>query len=111
MNPGKMDRRITIQSATEVADVYGQPVKTWADIATHPNVWAEVIPLRQGEQFESKQTNATVDTTFRIRWRTDLDEAMRVLYASTPYDIHGIQEIRRQEGLELMTSARIQEAV
>ena len=111
LQAGRLDAQITLQSATEAQDVFGEPIQTWSDLTTDPTVWAEVIPLSGRERFEAQQVNAEVDTTFRIRYRTDLDEQMRVVYNSTPYDIHAIQELRRREGLELLTVARIQEAV
>ena len=110
LQAGRMDAQITLQSATAAQDVFGQPIDTWADLATDPTVWAEVIPLSGRERFQAQQVDAEVTTTFRIRWRTDLDEEMRVVYDSTPYDIQVIQEMHRREGLDLLTVARIQEA-
>ncbi len=108
-NPGLMDRRITIQSATEAQATDGYPAKTWANISTTPTMWAEVVPLRGRERFDAQQINAEVDTLFRTRYRSDLTEQMRVVYDSTPYDITALTEIGRQQGLEILTAARIQE--
>lgn len=110
LRAGSMDAQITLQSATEAQDVYGEPIKTWANLGTNPTVWAEVLPPTGQEQFDAQQINALAHTTFRIRWRTDLNVEMRVVYDSVPYDIHAINELRRREGLELVTVARIQEA-
>ena len=111
LRSGSLDTQITIQSATEAQDAFGEPIKTWANLATDPTPWAEKIPLSGSERFQAQQVNAEVDTTFRIRYRTDLDEEMRIVLDSTPYDIQGFIELGRREGLDVLTTARIQETV
>lgn len=109
LQAGQLDRQITIQSATEAQATDGFPAKTWANIATDPTVWAQVVPLRGRERFDAQQINAEVDTLFRTRWRSDLTEQMRIVYDSTPYDITALTEMGRRDGLEILTVARIQE--
>lgn len=111
LNPGTHDARITIQTFTEVQSNTGQPVKTWADLTTTPDMWAEVMPPTGREQFESQQVNATAETTFRVRYRSDLNVEMRVVYETTPYDIQALTEIGRQSRLDIRAAARIQDVV
>ena len=84
MRAGRLNRRITLQSATEVRDAYGQAVKTWADVAT---VWAEVMPLSGREREIASQTAAETNVKFRIRWRSDITADMRVVYGGRNYEI------------------------
>lgn len=101
---GDMDRRIVLQRSTMVADEYGEPIKTWADFVTNPEVWAKVRPITGTERFQAQQVNPNTDTRFFIRFRSDVVVKDRVAYNSEHYDILGILEIGRQEGLELITA-------
>lgn len=90
MRAGQLNRRITIQQRTSAQDAAGQPVLTWVDVAT---VWANIagdnglrtihvagdIPL------------SVKRYSFRIRFREGLNEAMRVLYDGTPFDIRAVR--------------------
>ena len=90
--PGSLDRRITIQQNTTTRDAAGQPIDSWADLAT---VWAEVIPVGGSEIFQAKQTGAEAVAKFRIRYRGDILRKMRVVYDSDNYDIADVAEDRR----------------
>ena len=93
-DPGRLDRRITIQQNTPVQDSVGQPIESWADLAT---VWAEVIPVGGSEIFQARQVGAETVAKFRIRYRGDVLRAMRVVYDSDNYDIADVAEDRRFE--------------
>lgn len=84
MRAGKLDQRVTIQSATIARDSYGNEVRTWSTLAT---VWAEVEPLVGREFMEGRQVESEVTTRIRIRYRTDLTTAMRAVHGSVTYDI------------------------
>ena len=94
MQPGDLDRRITIQQNTPTQDGAGQPIESWADLAT---VWAEVVPVGGSETFQAKQTGAEAVAKFRIRYRGDVLRKMRVVYDSDNYDIADVAEDRRFE--------------
>jgi SPP1 family predicted phage head-tail adaptor len=102
MQPGKLDRRITIQRQTVTQDSYGQDVVTWTDLAT---VWAEVGAVRGIERFAAMQTVAEVDTRFVIRHR-DVGPKDRISYGGRTYDIKSVIEIGRREALEIHAQAR-----
>ncbi len=92
--PGSLDRRITIQQNTTTRDAAGQPIPSWADLAT---VWAEVVPTGGREIFEAQQTGAETVAKFRIRYRGDVLRKMRVVYDTDNYDIADVAEDRRFE--------------
>lgn len=90
-NRGRMDRRITIQRATTVADDYGTPIETWADVAT---VWAsKSFPATgSGEvQFDAVHL-ATTNVVFTINYRRDLLHTDRLVEGENIYDITRIAE-------------------
>lgn len=87
MNPGDFDQRIAIQSVTEIADAFGQRIKTFSNLA---NVWAKVEEKSGMEGEMSDQIVATKKVQFLIRWRDDLNERMRIIYRAKTYEIEAI---------------------
>ncbi len=100
MRIGRLDRRIVIQQRTDTKDSHGDPVPAWSALAT---VWAEKLPMRGAERFQSQQTLAQADHRWRIRHRTDVTEKMRISHESEYYDIQSVLEIGRGKGTELVT--------
>lgn len=98
-----MDRRITIKGKSIAENSFGECIETWTDLAT---VWAEVREIRGGERYAAMQTQASVDRIFRIRYRAGITPENIIYYDGKDYDIGGILEIGRREGLEIYASAR-----
>ncbi len=98
---GHLDRRIVLQSPESTRSNTGQEVLEWNDVAT---VWAAVDYARTGsrEQVEGDQLVASNSVVFIIRYRTGLNEKMRLLYQSEPYNITIIRELPNKY-LELTT--------
>lgn len=92
--PGRMTERITIQAYTEIPDGGGGTTKGWANIATNPTIWCEVIAKAGREALVSDRITATMITLFRVRNRPDLDETMRISWRGSNFNIRGI----RREG-------------
>ena len=103
MNIGRMDRRIELQSQSITRDEWNHPVGTWTTLAT---VWATKKERRATEPTEVSQVVALNVVEWFIRHRTDIDAGDRVKYAGNIYDITGVQEIGRAEGLRLITELR-----
>lgn len=107
MSAGKMDRRITLQRATESDDGFSSAGdKTWSDIAT---VWAEVITVSDGERWRAGEVAAHVTHRFRIRYSAtvaDLCPEDRVVYQGDAFNISGVKEIGRRRMIEITASAR-----
>lgn len=97
MRIGPLRHRVTIQSFTVSQDSYGEEIKTWANLASVPTVWADVQVAPAGERFlgAAEQVQATVSLKVRIRYRTDvtvqmrLVEGSRYLYIENVYDPTG----------------------
>ena len=84
---GALDQRVTIQSKSATRNSIGEEVVTWANLVT---VWAHVMPLRGAAFHAANQDQHTVDARFFIRTRTGLDESMRIVWKTNPYDITNI---------------------
>lgn len=87
MRSGTLRERITIQAATVSPDSVGEPIKTWANLATNPTVWASVGSRASGERFISgaEQLRAEVSHTVRIRYRADVTVKMRLQWRTSRY--------------------------
>ena len=104
MNIGRLDRQIQIQTSTQTVDSWNHPTDTWTTLAT---VWATRTDRRSTEQTETNQVTGITTTDWTIRWMTGITHDARVVDAAGQiYEIRGIQEIGRQEGLRLITEIR-----
>ena len=88
--PGKLDQRITFQEYSTTSDGGGGTVKTWADLASTPTVWAHVKANSGGERFEEDRTNATATATFWVRNRSDVTEKDRIVWRGQQYNIRNV---------------------
>ena len=99
----QLDRIITIQQLSVTRDSFGAQVETWVDLA---QVWASFTPQSAREQFrnESNIEQASNTAAFRIRYRDDLTEDMRIVHDSHEWDIEGIIEVGRRDKLDLIAT-------
>lgn len=105
MQVGKLQSRITIQRLEDGQDEIGQPVQTWVDVAT---VWANIRYLSGVETVKSDAPVSVARASIRIRRRTDVHAAMRVVFGSTVFDILSVlpdEESRERLDLVCETGA------
>lgn len=108
---GKLRERVTWQQSTPALDTYGEPVDSWANVATNPTVWAQIRVKPGGEQFISggEQLQSRLKHTVIVRYRTDLTVKMRGvwnsknLYVENVYDPTGKREYTALECYEVQT--------
>ena len=104
---GKMDRRITLQRFTQTVDAYNEPVLTWATLATRS---ASYEPISDGERFRAGETAAVLGARFVIRHSStvsNLNPKDRLTFDGETFSILNVKQIGRREGLEITTTARI----
>lgn len=94
MNPGKLDRRLTIQARTLTRDAAGGAVPSYADVDT---VWAQKVETTGRESRIANQLRADTTIVFRIRYYADLTEQHRLLFEGRYYDVTQINEENRRE--------------
>lgn len=105
-NIGAMDVELVIQSQTATYDAETNETiaGTWVDLAT---VWAEKLKDPDSmERFEGNQQVALKTYSFRIRYRSDVTELMRVKRGTEVTYIKGIEEADREKFLVLTTEKR-----
>lgn len=107
---GRKRHRITIQEKPESIgrDAVGAESFTWSNLSTAPTVWAEELPVTGREYLAAGQEQGSAVTKFRIRYRSDLDIAMRITYGSRIFDILHIENV---EGLDRELVILCKEAV
>lgn len=106
MYKGRMDRRITIQRATETRDDFNNVVKTWSTLKT---VWAEKRDVSDSERISSQEVGADITTRFWIEWYRDLEDLNpkdQLVYNGNTYRITAVKEMGRKQGMEITASAR-----
>ena len=94
-----LDRRIRVDSYTESQDTFGEPVKTYALLDT---MYARVEPLTGRELFEAQQLSAELPAKFHVRYRSDINETMQIVFDGDVYGIESIAEVGRRDGLEIL---------
>ena len=92
MNAKDLNQRVTIQQQSTAVDEIGQPVVSWADVAT---VWAEVKDVSGREYIAAGAEQSAVLTKITIRKRSGIVSAMRVLHGSDTYGIDAVLESDR----------------
>lgn len=101
---GRMNRRITIRRVvSEGPDGFGGVAQVWGDLVT---VWAEVLPVSDGERWRAMQVAATATHRFRIRWGVGVTPLDRIRFEAREFEISGVKEIGLRVGQEITAVAR-----
>lgn len=106
MKAGPLDRTITLYSpATETDDGYTLKPGGWTTAGTRK---ARYVANSPRETFEAHGREATVPVIFEVR-SDDLTRTIRetwqIGYDSRRYDVTGIEEIGRRDGLRIRAVA------
>lgn len=88
----KMRHKIEIQKSIDLENELGSSYKGWA---THTKCWASKVQLKGSTSSILVGKLGTEYTyRFKIRYRDDIEESMRIVYDSTIYDIVHINNIK-----------------
>lgn len=89
MKAGDLNRQIVIQSRDAGDDDAGQPLQTWTTLVT---VWAHVLGATGMGYIKAGVGGVEVNAySFRIRYRTDLDAADRVVFNGQNFDVKSVR--------------------
>ena len=91
IDPGEMDSRVTIQTASGSPDGYGQVVDSWVDIAT---LWAKVEwpGMRESEGEDAGQIAQSERVVFTLRY-TEVRPKDRISFEGDYYDIKSVAQV------------------
>lgn len=87
---GKMKHRIEIQVYSDVENEVGEITKAWT---TYKKLWSEKTQLKSSNTYSIGKEGIEYVYRFKIRYRTDLNENMRIVYGGIIYDIKHINPI------------------
>jgi SPP1 family predicted phage head-tail adaptor len=73
--------------------------------SAYATVWAGKRDLRGREFFAAQQMNADITTIWQIRYRTDVVPTDQIVVDGLAYNIAGVSEIGRRDGLEIQATA------
>ena len=96
MNPGQLDKRITLQRPGGSRDVLGERTTTWTDVAT---VWARIRPLSTREAAIAGQQQSSASHAVEIRHSSivaSIDAAWRVKFGTRVLVIDGVINIEEK---------------
>lgn len=102
LDPGRRDRLVTIEQYALTQDTTGGEVKTYS---VFRKAWAQVVPLTARDRNMSGGVHSERESKFLIPYISGIDETMRISYDDLYWEILGIAEIGRREGLELLARA------
>ena len=104
IDPGKLDRRITLRSASVSTDGFGQAVRTYSDLG---DVWAKVeyrgVP-KEGD--ETEKLTSVNKVRFTIRYRADVNATTKIVWKGNTYEVEGVSLEGRERYLILDTTLR-----
>ena len=103
IDPGKLDRRITLRSDSVSTDSFGQAVRTYSDLG---NVWAKVDYRTVKEGAETSRLTSVNKVRFTIRYRSDVDATTKITWDGNTYEIEGVSLEGRERYLILDTTLR-----
>ena len=103
---GKLDRRITIERATESVNGFGEREKTWA---TFLECWA-ALDIKKARSMQEGIQSSTEAAKQRMQWRiryspdaAAITEKDRLVWKGKTMDIIGVAELGRNQDI-LITS-------
>jgi SPP1 family predicted phage head-tail adaptor len=105
MRAGDLDRKITFQKKTPTQNDFGEEEMTWA---TYAKVWAKQVPQGGNEAVQVGHEVGQLPVKFRVRYRNDFNEEMRIIFDAKIFDITAINEIGRREGLTILAKAYLE---
>lgn len=86
---GSLRQRVTIERPEFVQNtVTGEMTRTWVEVAR--NVPASVQPVSGGEFIAAAKVESRITARIKIRFRPDLNAAMRILHGATVYAVQAV---------------------
>lgn len=106
LSAGLLDRQIVLQTAVTAQSDSGEVTYDWNQ-ATSVTLWAQWIEKGTREIYRYQREGSYIDGVFRTHYISPrpTPEATRVLFDGRIYDVTGVIEIGRAEGVELMVTA------
>lgn len=104
-DPGRLNRRLTLEAPVDTGDGAGGMSRTYAMVAT---LWASVIPVSAQEEIEATRLGARITHRIGLRFSSDITTRHRFREGSAVYRIVSLRD-RDGQGrfLEISAEQRI----
>lgn len=103
MNPGRLDRYVSLRRLDTTLDAIGGVVEAWTHVAW---VWAEKLPEKGREFIAAQARVAEASAVFRIRYRSDIAETWRIFCEEVGYQVAAPPvEVGRRSSLDLIAKS------
>lgn len=90
INAGELKNKITLQQQAKDQDGHTRPENPWEDVAT---VWAAMITTGGKEFFAAQKINAETNAVFKIRYKPNIDAAMRICFSTRKFNILHVNNV------------------
>ncbi len=97
-DPGRLDRRVTLQYPIATRDSAGGEVITWFIAAT---VWASKLATTTTRLYAAEAKSYLAELSYRIRHRTDIASGWRLVHGDDAYEVVELVEQGRRHLLDL----------
>lgn len=109
LNPADFDKRVQVLKRTRTRDPSsGELVEAWVPLGAP--LWSQMLEGRALERYASQQMVAEVSHGWRLRFAPGLltltPDQHRLRYNAQEFEIQGVLEIQRRQGVVVMTTAR-----
>ena len=103
LDPGALNRRLTLEAPVEIADGAGGVTRSYAAVAT---LWAAVEPIAARHDVVAAAAGATVTHRIVIRYASDITTRHRLRDGAQLYRIVTLRETVRRRFLEIRAEQR-----
>lgn len=112
MRAGKRNLRITIMHlGPETRNALNEPIRPWLEFGSF---WSVRFDQKATEGWKSGQTAAQVERAFNVRYThraAMITPQMRIVVGRRAFEIIGVNELGRQEGIDLVAIAAAEEGL
>jgi SPP1 family predicted phage head-tail adaptor len=96
IDPGQLNRRITIEQRSQAPGDFGHPVDSWEPVV--PTVWASVRPLGGRELIAAQAVQAALTHTIVVRYQAALAVPVqaaqwRIVYGARHFNVLSAREM------------------
>jgi SPP1 family predicted phage head-tail adaptor len=84
MNPGLLNKRVTILKQDDSSNSYGEIENIWIDVVT---IWGNVRTLTGRALFQANQVHTETTSKVIIRYRKDIGANMRIRFGERILEI------------------------
>ena len=109
---GTRNLRIVVQrQGAETRNALNEPVRAWEELG---KFWSKRFTQKPTEGWKSGQTAAQVERAFNVRYShraASITPQMRIVCNGRTFEIIGVNELGRQDGIDLVAIASAEEGL